>query len=162
MAGRKKKLVENTTGHRTKEEILEREREQELLKDFEPLENSPPSWLDEQGKKEFERIVPLLQQLPIAELDKTMIALYCNAYSKYITATEDVDENGITMIEVTSTGEKKKKNPALAIMSDMGKEIRSIANALGMTIDGRMRLKTPPKVIVKNDPYSRFDMDDDE
>ncbi|WP_445505810.1 phage terminase small subunit P27 family [Niallia sp. 03091] len=162
MVGRKKKLVDNITGHRTKEEKLEREKEQKLLKGFEPLENSPPSWLDEQGKEEFERIVPLLQQLPIAELDKTMIALYCNAYSKYITATADVDEHGITIIESTSTGDKKKKNPALVIMSDMGKEIRSIANTLGMTIDGRMRLMVPPKQIIKDDPYNRFDMDDDE
>ncbi|MEC5268263.1 phage terminase small subunit P27 family [Heyndrickxia coagulans] len=123
--------------------------------------------MDDVGKREYKRVTGLLNELPIADLDRTLVAIYCNSYSKYIQATKDIDANGITMLEADSNGSKrKKKNPAVAIMSEMSREIRNIANSLGMTIDSRMRLVAPQQQTKEDDPYSQFSNavgeDDDE
>lgn len=123
--------------------------------------------MDDVGKREYKRVTVLLNELPIADLDRTLVAIYCNSYSKYIQATKDIDANGITMLEADSNGSKrKKKNPAVAIMSEMSREIRNIANSLGMTIDSRMRLVAPQQQTKEDDPYSQFSNavgeDDDE
>lgn len=152
MAGRKLKLVSNMTGKPGKEKLNERRNQEEQLKQFEAITVTPPKWLDDFGKKEYRRIVKQLKELPVAKLDQTLIALYCENLSKYIKATEDVNEYGLVLVE----DGKSKKNPAMMLQIEIGREIRSICSQLGMTIDSRMRLVAPKQNKKPDDPFAQF------
>jgi P27 family predicted phage terminase small subunit len=152
MAGRKLKLVSNMTGKPGKDKLDERRKSEEQLKQFEAITVTPPKWLDDFGKKEYRRVIKLLKQLPVAKLDQTLIALYCASLSRYIQAVEDVNENGLVLIE----DGKSKKNPAMMLQIELGREIRSICGQLGMTIDSRMRIVAPKPKEKQADPFARF------
>ncbi|HEF3510469.1 TPA: hypothetical protein R9094_002032, partial [Campylobacter jejuni] len=75
---RPRKLNIQKQGHRTKEELQEAENVENGLYEFNQInaENLPED-LTEGAAKEWGRVVPLLQQLPIAELDYGLIKKYC-------------------------------------------------------------------------------------
>lgn len=119
---------------------------QEALNDYESIQVKPiPNHLDYYGKQEWKRIIPLLQQLPIAELDRQMIESYCQLHAykrrlqtdidKYGTVTSYYDEDGIL--------KNRRANPAYNQLLATVKEIRMIANQLGMTINSRLELAVP-------------------
>lgn len=143
MAGRKKKLTDTLQGNRSKDELAERKQAEEELYQFKPITSDIPAWLDTAGKKEYKRILPLLEELPIADLDKSLILLYCSHYATFIKANQDIKKNGITVKHVGAYGSYMKKNPAVEIANAASKEIKSIASSLGMSIDSRMRIVTP-------------------
>lgn len=71
---RPRKLNATKQGHRTKEELEASELKENGLNQFDKLTvNNTPTDLTDQAQKEWNRIVPLLQELPIAELDYTLI-----------------------------------------------------------------------------------------
>ena len=71
---RPRKLNATKQGHRTKEELEDSELKENGLNQFDKLTvNNTPTDLTDQAQKEWNRIVPLLQELPIAELDYTLI-----------------------------------------------------------------------------------------
>lgn len=78
MAGRKPKLNATKTGNHNKQDLELAELKENGLKSFDKLSvENVPSDLTENAKKEWLRIVPLLSELPIAELDYTLIKKYC-------------------------------------------------------------------------------------
>jgi P27 family predicted phage terminase small subunit len=82
-----------------------------------------------------------LKALPISELDRTLLAMYCNSFAQYREALKDIAQNGQIMFELNSQGvEVKKKNPSVEIMNAMSKEIRGIAGQMGLSLDSRLRL----------------------
>lgn len=130
----------------TKKQLSERRAKEAALMSLQGLDIQPPEWLDKNGKAEYERIVPLLQSLPIASLDQTLVALYCRFYSLYLEASQDLEEYGVM------DAEARKANPAFNILIKASSEIRLIASQLGMTIDSRMRMVTP-EVVEEHDPF---------
>ncbi|MBC2067016.1 phage terminase small subunit P27 family [Listeria booriae] len=175
MAGRKPVISTSVKGHRTKAEMKKKQEMEQNLSTFSPLKSKPPDWLNDDGKKEYKRISKLLRELPVAELDSTMIAMYANNYSRYIEANESLNKYGIFSVEeseemrveqdgVVTVIERvvsRRKNPAYAIMIETGKEIRAMASSLGMTIDSRMRLNIP-KTEEKKTLFDAFNDDDDD
>ena len=155
MAGRPRKNSELVSGHRTKDEIYSKSMAEDMAGEFTSLATAPPSWLDDIAKEEYKRVMPSLKKLNITALDRTAVALYANSYSKYLAAAKDVDDYGIFMHEKSRNGRivtnTTKKNPAITIMTDMSKEIRSFAGSLGMTLDSRMKLVAPDKNNDDND-----------
>lgn len=131
----------------TKEELQKRLDKEAALNEFESLETAAPEWLDHTGRQEYERIVPLLEKLPIASLDQTLVALYCRFYSLYLEASKDLDSYGLV------DGESRKANPAFNALVKVSSEIRLIASQLGMTIDSRMKLVVP----ASNKPHDPFE-----
>src|SRR5699024_11529888 len=78
MAGRKPKLNANKLGNRTKEELEQSELKENGLQQFTKINvETVPDGLTENAAKEWLRVVPLLEQLPIAELDYSLIKKYC-------------------------------------------------------------------------------------
>ncbi|WP_404482834.1 phage terminase small subunit P27 family [Bacillus velezensis] len=137
----RKKLEKALKGQITNEERAERKDQEESLYEFEPLHEKPPHWLSTLGKNEWNRLYPYITDLPISELDRTLLAIYCNSYAQYRAAVKDIELNGQFMFELNSQGnEVKKKNPSVDIMNSMSKEIRGIAGQLGLSLDSRLRL----------------------
>ncbi|KPD35989.1 terminase [Bacillus amyloliquefaciens] len=135
-------MTNTLKGQITNEQKEARKENEEKLKDFEPLHAKPPHWLSTMGKNEWTRLYPyLIEALPVSELDRTLLAMYCNSFAQYREALKDIAQNGQIMFELNSQGvEVKKKNPSVEIMNAMSKEIRGIAGQMGLSLDSRLRL----------------------
>lgn len=153
--GRPRKLTENIEGNISKKEKEERLEQESFLSTLTPIELTPPEWMDEVAQKEYKRIVPLLEELPIAALDHGLVVSYCVSYSDLVRsssalrAEEDIIE--------TRNGTKLNQNHVLR-RNAMDK-INSIAPKLGMTLDSRLKIYVPPKE-EKSDPFKDMFSDD--
>lgn len=138
-----KKLLSATSENYTKEEIESNQELENKLQEFKKLDTNikPPHYLGVIGENEWNRVVPLLSELPVSNLDYHLIAKYCIWYSVWRKSWQDVKKNKATLIEENSSGIKTKKiNPDFTVMEKATTQIMRISNELGMTISSRMRL----------------------
>ena len=119
------------------------------------VENIPDD-LTENGKKEWLRVVPLLQQLPIAELDYDRIKRYC----QLVALTDDAYKHIMTYGTINDEG--TKRTPQYFNYMDGLKELKSLCGSLGMTIDSRMKLVVPSENQVRKSVHDEFGVDDDD
>lgn len=147
------KLLSQTKKNYTKEEIEKKEQAEMSMSELETIQITPPNWLSKQAKAEYRRIIPLLQQLPIASLDLVMVSTYCQAYADYQEATKELAKSDA--VEYTERG--SKVSPWHTIKRDSFNIINSIAPKLGLTIDGRLKIFTPKDTKKDNsDPMGDF------
>lgn len=161
MAGRKPKLNATKLGNRTKEELEEAALKENGLKQFQQINvDNVPEGLTENAAKEWLRVVPLLEQLPIAELDYSLIKKYCEVLDQNDTLYQAItSKDGIEGMVDPDTN--RKTGAFMAYMESL-KELRSICGSLGMTIDSRMRLVVPTPDEQKQSVYDEFGVDDDD
>lgn len=129
-----------------KDYIAQKTAEQKSLEKYEQIEVEPvPKTLCRYGKKEWRRIIPLLQELPIAELDRELIESYCILHGSRRRLQDDVKTNGETYSIYDEEGNVKsiRRNPSYDMLLSTVKELRMIANQLGMTINSRLELAMP-------------------
>lgn len=129
-----------------KDYIAQKTAEQKSLEKYEQIGVEPvPSKLCRYGKREWRRIIPLLQQLPIAELDRELIESYCILHGSRRRLQEDVKKNGETYEIYDENGVlcNIRRNPSYDMLLSTVKELRMIANQLGMTINSRLELAAP-------------------
>jgi len=151
--GRKRSIADNSKKNYSKNELIQKKAEEKAAtENFESIQMTPPSWLDDMGKREYRRVINQLQKLHITSLDMTALSFYCNAYSKYRQASEDIDDRGLYIDD-----EMSKKNPSMSIMESMSKEVRSYVSSLGMTLDSRMKLVAPNTETKPEDPFDEFE-----
>lgn len=153
MAGRPRKhSTQDVLSHKTKAEIAQKKEEEALAgqENFKRLSTTPPETLiDDVAKKEYRRVVPLLNNLDVTALDRTIVINYCNSYSMYLQAIEDVKKNGVVL--------KGRKNPAFNVYLDMQRELRATSGQLGMTLDSRTKLIKVEEHKEEKDPYEELD-----
>lgn len=144
--GKQLKLVEQTKGHISKAQKIERENMRNELFDYPKICDEPPSFLVGEGLKEWDRIIPLLNEnIPISELDSTLIASYCAAVGTIVECQLDINDRG-TIVE-------EKANPSVRMQSQAIKDMRLLASSLGISLDSRMKIafnKTKEKPL---DPF---------
>jgi len=129
-----------------KDYVAKKLAEQETLNDHEQLQaDRIPSHLCYYGKKEWKRIVPLLNELPIAELDRELVETYCTLHGSRRRLQKDLQDSGEIIITYDDDGIEtgRKKNPSYDMMISTVKELRMIANQLGMTMNSRLELAVP-------------------
>lgn len=151
--GRNTKLLSETKSHLSTDEKEAKKQTEKAIFDLQNIDSDPPNWLDATARKEYERIVPLLKELPIASLDLALVSAYCQAYSDYQRASVEL-ASGET---VTFTERGSKVNPWHRVKVDSFNIINSIAPKLGLTIDSRMKIFTPQsKTKEPDDPMKDF------
>ncbi len=154
-----RKLLSQQKSRLTKEMQDKKKATEEMLQKLTPLAPNPPEWLDDTATKEWYRIYPLLQELPIASLDLMLISTYCQAYSDYINATKRMN-NSDAIIE-TERGTKLNQNHT--IKRDALSQLNSIAPKLGLTVESRLKILEPKQDVKSGESvYELFGMDDDE
>ncbi|MGW5358262.1 phage terminase small subunit P27 family [Staphylococcus xylosus] len=154
-----RKLLSQQKSRLTKEMQDKKKATEEMLEKLTPLAPNPPEWLDNTATKEWNRIYPLLQELPIASLDLMLVSTYCQAYSDYINATKRMN-NSDAIIE-TERGTKLNQNHT--IKRDALSQLNSIAPKLGLTVESRLKILEPKQDIKSGESvYELFGMDDDE
>ncbi|GMQ73525.1 phage terminase small subunit P27 family [Tetragenococcus halophilus] len=154
---RPRKLNDAKQGHRTKAELEAAELQENTLNAYDQINvDDIPEDLNEIARKEWLRIVPLLSQLPIAELDMVMVKNYCQLVGMQEEAYRDIQRVG-----TYDPSENKRTGPYLIYM-DCHKELKSVCNKLGLTIDSRMRIVVPTENTEKQSIYDEFGVDDDD
>ena len=160
MAGRKPKLNANKLGNRTKEELERSEMVEDALHTFKNIDvDNIPEDLSPAAREEWLRVVPLLEQLPIADLDYSLIRKYCE-----VSDMSDSLYRAITSKEGISglvDAESNRKTGAFMAYMESLKELRSICGQLGMTIDSRMRLVVPEQQDKAKSIFDEFGVDED-
>src|SRR5699024_471620 len=119
---------------------------QEKMNEYPKLDvDKVPSNLHYFGKQQWKVIVPLLNQLPIAEHDRNLVEYWCILYSKRRKLQRELDKNGevITTYNEDGTVKNIRKNPAFEMLLATVKEMRMIASQLGLTVSSRLSMVEP-------------------
>lgn len=110
-----------------------------------------PSWLPEEARDEWKRIVPhLVKRRVLTETDMACVESYCLAVGTVRRCQATIAREG-DAIE-TNTG--IKRHPAFQTMGQMLTEMRRLAAELGLTPASRMKAGKPPEGEEGYDPYS--------
>lgn len=130
-----------------------REMEDELYQ-LKPLQDEPPEYLDDIAIVEWYRIVELLSELPIADLDMSLVSAYCSTYSNYVQATIHLNKYGL----VVETERGTKLSSYYTAQRDATDRLLSLSNKLGLNIDSRMKVISNKSENKKedDDPMARF------
>lgn len=146
---RPRKTLAQQQSRRTTEVQEELKATEEKLNELTPLQNEPPEHLDDLAKEEYYRITELLAELPIASLDLSLVGAYCQTYSNYIKATEQIKTHGL----VVETERGTKLSSYYTVQRDCTDRLISLSNKLGLSIDSRMRIMTPKNDVKEDDPF---------
>ena len=135
--GRTRKQMSEQKGHLTKQQQNRRLTEQELVRTDNKYFKTPPKWLtDETAINEYKRLVNAMKDMEmLGDLDANNLACYCNAYSNYLRATNQVQAEGLIV-----HGEKGDyENPLVCVQIKYAKEMRDFARLCGLSIDSRLK-----------------------
>lgn len=147
------KMLDQQKTRRTTKVQEELKATEEQLNKLKPLQKTPPAYLDSTAKKEYKRITSLLEELPIADLDLSLVVAYCQTYSNYVQATKQLNESGL----VTETERGTKLSSYYTAQRDSTDRLISLSNKLGLNIDSRMKILTPSATKDKStDPMDDF------
>lgn len=130
-------------GHLTVEFQQQRAFEETLIESSRIDFKNPPDWLiDETAVAEYKRIVEGLDGIGIiGDLDITNIGGYCNAYSLYLRATKELEQDFISSksLKVMSPKGVPVENPLINIQRKYAQEMRYFEKLCGLSIDSRLK-----------------------
>lgn len=104
-----------------------------------PVENRrpiKPRWLTGEAAKEWSKIVPKLDKMGIlAEVDQTMLVLYCKTYAEYMEA-----DSLIKSILIKTSNGNIIQHPAVSIRNAAAERLRKLASEFGLSPAARSGL----------------------
>ena len=155
---RPKKPLSQQNSHLTKDEIADRELQEELIKvDSDKI--SCPSWVKGSiARKQFDFIAAELRRLGvITNLDINPLAQYCVAYANYVQATKELKSQSLLIKYTNKNGSTNLiENPLIKIQLKYSDEMKKWANVLGLTIDSRLKFAISKTQEVKDEIVDEF------
>ena len=101
----------------------------------------PPSWLATEAKAEWKRVTPELNRLGLlAKIDRAVLAIYCDAWSKWVTASRRLESDGLT---AKGARGHTMKSAVWQLYRDAGTQVAALAKELGLSPNARGRMKAP-------------------
>ncbi len=102
-----------------------------------------PRELSEVAKKEWRRIAPELSQMGLlSRIDRAALALYCDAYGRWLEAIGSLQKFGVV---IKSPNGYPVQSPYVAIANKSGEQVRLLLSEFGMSPSSRTRVHaTPP------------------
>jgi P27 family predicted phage terminase small subunit len=114
-----------------------------------------PAHLDEESRREWARVVPLLQTLELlTDIDRAALAAYCQCWSRWVKAEQEIAKFGAIL--VNKTNQTIYPSPWLAVSNKMLQEMRRYLAEFGMTPSSRSRVSTTKEPSKAKDGKSRF------
>lgn len=142
-------LSNNNKKHFTKNELSARkDAEKQAGEGLDPLQVTAPNHMNSIAKQEYKRIIKDLQKLPLRNLDRATLEMYCLWYSVMKETSRELNKQGMYI--------EGKPNPLISVLDKATKNIKSTVNDLGLSVDSRMRLYIPPTTN-ENKPKGLFD-----
>lgn len=131
---RKQKLLSQSTGHlRVVEQEAKYKAEFLAVDGLPELQRTPPAHLNKVAKAEYRRIVSSIGKLPLRNLDRSELELYCSWYSIYKETSEQLKQ-------VDSLEEAPK---LISTLDKATRNIKGLASDLGLTVNSRMQMNMP-------------------
>lgn len=135
---RKQKLLSQSTGHLRVVEQEAKYKAEFLAADGLPeLQKTPPAHLDKVAKAEYRRIISSLGKLPLRDLDRSELELYCTWYSIYNRASKEFRE------VKDIAGDSDSVNYYTSIFDKCTRNIKGLASDLGLTVNSRLQMNMP-------------------
>lgn len=101
-----------------------------------------PSHLQGEARAEWKRVAKALHQSGLlTQVDRAALAIYCQAWARWIKAEAQVARHGEV---VKSAAGNVMQNPYLSIANRAMKQVQSMARELGMTPSARSQIKVQP------------------
>lgn len=144
-------LVLNGKKHLTKKEVMERQEAEASLR---PKADAirPPRWLSKAARKEWRRIVKVLDGLGIlTNADVDTLAVYCDAVVRYAEASKIIETEGM----VVQTERGSKQHPAVLAQQKYAGIMARCAAQLGLEPSARAALAV--KLAKDAGPKDRFE-----
>lgn len=106
-----------------------------------PVRMAPPAYLGRGAKAEWRRILPLLGKRGVITLgDRAVLAMYCQAYQRWIEYERLIDANG--SVQTTDKGFAMPR-PEVLMATKQAALLKSLAVELGLTPASRARVDVP-------------------
>lgn len=150
---RPRKTTATSTGKIGKEQIKERQEQEERIKiDRENLD--APNYLTEKAKAEFERVVREAKKIEILDnLDLSILAIYSSAYAQYLEITEEIQKMDQAYRYIT---EDNKISPLINAQDKIIKQIMTCSSKLGLATTDRLKLIVPKKEEGTTNKYLKY------
>lgn len=119
---------------------------------------TPPSWLGAEALAAWHELAPTLTDMGLlTTADPHALALLCDVYARYISASAVITEQGPTYESVNiKTGVVMvRKRPEVDIAADCWRRLNVMLQQFGMTPSSRGRVQLPQKARVE-DPSEEF------
>lgn len=154
------KKSDDLTGNYSNEFLEQRKDAEAGMFEYTRLTSEPPNWLSKSAKTAWKRIIPILEEdFPVSEADYSMLVAYALTFSRVQTCENDIRKNG-HFITNEETG-NRKPNPAVSMQSQAIRDLKSISNALGLTLEARQKLELQKaKQKDDDDPFKALMMDE--
>jgi len=139
---RSRKPLAEQRGHLTAAQRDEKkEQEKFIIIGKEQLKRVPKWLIDETAETEYKRLVKEFKKIDvIGNLDLNNVACYCNAYSGYRKATEELSGQSLMICKNSHGGaDTMVENPLIKIQKNYAEEMRKFAATIGLTIDSRLK-----------------------
>lgn len=142
----------------SKKQIADRIEQESRLKLSREALAEPPAWLDEDAKVEFSRVVCECSQIDLLDnLDLSVLAIYANAYSKYLQTVELIKIYGFTGKRETRYDTYEVLNPYVIAQEKYVKQIMLCSTKLGLACTDRLKLIVPkPEEEPKENKFLRL------
>lgn len=136
---RKQKLLSQSTGHLRVVEQEAKYKAEFLAADGLPeLQKTPPAHLDKVAKAEYRRIISSLGNLPLRNLDRSELELYCTWYSIYSRASKEFRE-----VVQDFVADPDSVNYYTSLFDKCTRNIKGLASDLGLTVNSRLQMNMP-------------------
>lgn len=156
MGGRQRKSAGVATGKIGKEAIQAKLKQEEKLK-LPRNDLTPPSWLDAFAAEEFSRVVDAAGKINLLDnLDLSILAIYSNAYSRYVESTIFINETGITGGRETKYGTYEVVSPYVLAQEKFVKQIMQCSTKLGLATTDRLKLIVPCEETPATNKYLKY------
>lgn len=102
-----------------------------------------PNWLSKEGKAEWRRQVKQLTALGvIGEIDRPLLAAFCEAWSEFVVAVDTLEEVGLT---ITTEKGYVLPHPLVAIKNAAVERMKALGQQFGFSPAARTRLRSTKK-----------------
>jgi len=118
-----------------------------------------PTWLTGEGRRIWDRLVPLLKPLGLATvIDANPLARYCDGLAKWIKAKAFLDEHGDTYVVRDETGTIKyiAQFPQVSIYRNLSLHLTRLEQEFGLTPSARTRIAVANAPEANDDPLESF------
>lgn len=102
---------------------------------FDQRRPQKPMWLIGEGKKLWEKLVPILHRAGLAsQVNRETLAMLCDSWARYREACEKLDKEGAVLVSVNQKGgDYEYQSPWMSIRNTMFDQVKKMAACYGMT-----------------------------
>lgn len=147
--------IQVASGTRISKERIKERREMEKKLRGNSDKIFPPEWLDSVALEQWERLTRELNELDLlSNCDVDALAVYCDAYSKYLDANNKLKQEGMFVEYTNKSGATNTiEHPAVRVMLKYQDVMRKLSIEFGLTPSARAKLAMKKS---EDEPVNKF------